>query len=228
MAKIDTWLNNQLPDIKRNLTVEKGLDFLHISTSPTIKKMRPRIGDRQMKKEDRTIPRICGSETLIGCIYGHSGIHRQSMDAGFGEFDWDGTITIYKLNADNFVRPADALVPDASKTKELWIVPYSPETYEVTTRRVGKMIVAHATEEILAGEVIEKNLFYLQVSEPLIVEDEEFVKGLYSFRLDGALFLTSDKKSKPNSIYDVRTIAPDLWNETIAKMKKIHATRVSA
>lgn len=228
MAKIDTWLNNQLPDIKRNLTVEKGLDFLHISTSPTIKKMRPRIGERQMKEEDRTIPRICGSETLVGCIYGHSGIRRQSMDAAFGEFDWDGTITIYKLNADNFVRPGNGLVPDATRTKELWIVPYSPETYEVTTRKVGMMIVAHVTEEVIAGEVIEKNLFYLQVVEPFIVDKEEYPKGLYSFRIDGGLFLTSDKKQKPNPIYDIRTIAPDLWNETIAKMKKIHAQRERA
>jgi len=228
MAKIDTWLNNQLPDIKRNLTVEKGLDFLHISTNATIKKMRPRIGDRQMKEEDRTIPRICGCETLVGCIYGHSGIHRQTMDAAFGEFEWDGIITVYKLEIDNFVRPNDKLVPDAGRTKELWIVPYSPEAYEVKTRKVGRMVVAHATEEADAGEVVQKNLFYLEVGEPFKVEDEVFDIGLYSFRLDGGLFLTSDKKSKPESIYDIRTITPGLWNETIAKMKKIHAMRKSA
>lgn len=225
MGKIEKWVANQLPDIGPQLEVVNGVDFLHISVDAKIKKMRPRIGDRQMKMEDRTIPRICGSETLVGCILGHAGVRAYYLDALFRDKagGWkNGVFTIYRAKVDNFVRPGKKLVADAKLTNELWIVPYAPECYEVEVEPVGQFYLHSTVDRILDGVNTVENVFYLSTYDDIILDDGVTMKvGYYSFGLSGELLLTtaSTMKDVPKAT-DLAPITRTEWTASLQKLKK--------
>lgn len=226
MGKIDKWVANQLPDIRAQLEVVSGVDFLHISTDAKIKKMRPRIGERQMKMEDRTIPRICGSETLVGCILGHAGVRVYFLDALFkGQSDkWkNGVFTIYRARIDEFVRPGKKLVADAKLTKELWIVPYAPESYEVDVEPIGQLFLHSTEDRVELGENVIGNTFYLSTYDDVILDDgvSKLGVGFYRFDLGGPLGLNeySTKKDVPNA-NNIAPISKAEWTASLQKLKK--------
>lgn len=228
MGKIDKWAANQLPDIKRHLEVVSGVDFLHISTDHTIKKMRPRIGDRQMKVEDRTIPRICGSESLVGCILGHAGVRSYYLDklAHATPSQWaNAYFTIYRVKTDSYIRPGKGLVPDAPLTKELWVVPYAPECYEVEVERIGMLYLRGTVGTIDAGMLESVSYFHLNLFDDAILDDEKLPAGYYKFSLNGELAFNtrSTKKDVPNA-YDIAPITRSEWTESLQKLKKVFAS----
>ena len=171
MAKIDTWLSKQLPNIMNNLEVVKKTDFLHISNNSNITKMNPRIGERQMKIEDRTIPRICGCDSLLGCVFGHSGVRENP-----GEF-----FTVYRISGVGVCRPSRDLVPDAHISRELWIPAYGPEALEVYPEKIGSFIVHEVKNVITDGKVdVMDTVLYVKVDSDFMLTNNIAGKGLYS------------------------------------------------
>ena len=71
----DTPFNNYMSSLSdkvvKNVEVipraKKG-PLLHGSLKPITKPFEPRIGNTQAASEDRTVPRICTSVTLLGCF----------------------------------------------------------------------------------------------------------------------------------------------------------------
>lgn len=211
MAKQDTWLKNQLPNIRDNLTAVKGVDFLHISMDSNLKKMQPRIGDRQMKMEDRTIPRICGANTIMGCVYGFAVMHYQVMSIKDNpEKKWNGIFTIYRIPAPIVFQPSTKLVPDAKVTGELWICPFAPEYYELNTERVGKIILVHATDEIVCGAPVHNNTFYVKLDIDARLDSELMPPNFYRFDVEGRLGEFGDEKIQ--RIKNLTTIDAAKWN----------------
>ena len=225
MGSIDKWVANQLPDISPQLEVVSGVDFLHISVDSKIKKMRPRIGERQMKMEDRTIPRICGSETIVGCILGHAGVRTYYLEAMFGDNgnNWkNGVFTIYRAVAKSFVRPGKKLVADAKYTKELWIVPYAPESYEVEFEAIGQFYM-HATVDLVVDGVNTVNTtFYISTSDDMTLDEQRIQPGYYSFELDGELLLTTATTAKDvPKAKNLTSISKAEWTASLQKLKKV-------
>ena len=76
--QLEKYLESLSPDVKKNLkivsTKDLGQDFLlHISPDKLSKVIfTPRIGNRQGRTEDRTVPRITVSPTLLGCHNGYA------------------------------------------------------------------------------------------------------------------------------------------------------------
>lgn len=229
MAKIDTWLANQLPDMRKSMTVLKGVDFLHISTDQAIKKMRPRIGFRQMKVEDRTIPRICGASNLIGCIYGHTAVRHSYVDY-YGANDtskpWNGLFAVYKMPVEAVIKPSKRLVPDGPQTGEIWVVPYAPEMYEIVPSRVGTVLLHSTSSTIVNGAVSIKNVFYLKVDAAFKLTDKNLTPGFYSFELMGDLTAYNGEAMAP--VQSLSTLSAGEWNNALSKLRAVAKERAEA
>ena len=226
MAKIDSWLSNQLPNIRKNLEVVKSCDFIHISTDNSIRKMNPRIGDRQMKTEDRTIPRICGAPTLYGCILGHGALHHYAMQMFHDDkhekvsAKTDGLLTIYRIEQDAVVRPKSKLVPDVKVTGEVWIVPYAPEAYELKPKNIGKLMLAVARNEVVCGISVEINQFYLMLNASLDLTDgQKLTPGFYAFDINGKL--NDFEGERPGKVSNLRTIGSSQWDEALSSINDV-------
>lgn len=218
MPSIETWVDNQPPTKAKSLTIIRGVDFLHISTDHSLKPMTPWISKRQMGTEDRTIPRICGSETVFGCILGHAGVWDNFVSG-------DNTThhpyyTIYRCCVEAYIRPTKKLVPDVVGTRELWIVPYDASTSEVPPVPVGTLLPVRLITEYGIGKVSSKLLFYVKVDSPLTIVDKVVEVGLYSFIADGFLF--TEGSMNPNTVEDFKSITPAQWKEAMKQAKEVN------
>ena len=220
MSKLTNWLLNQSPDNVKQLSIVKGADFLHISSDGKLKPMTPRIGRRQMKDEDRTIPRICGAPHLLGCIYGHSAVHVGVMaESSFDGEDWsldDGSFHIYKIDGDEFISPAKKLVPDVKLTDEIWVVPCSPEYSKATPRKIGRFIPVTVSHSIHLNRTELLNHFYVEVKEPFRLYDDVLQAGYYSFKIEGDL-QPFNGVEKP---FEVKQISTSEWREALTTFIK--------
>ena len=129
--------------VKRNVRVMTPADIgqnylLHISTNNKLKTMSPIIGRRQAKTEDRSVPRITTTPTLLGCMIGYA-----KMDDDFAllgkEKSYLGGLIIYGLEFEAALVPNDKLVFDAERSGESWLVQYSPETAKYEPYEIGKI-----------------------------------------------------------------------------------------
>ena len=115
MAKMDAWLKLQLPKVVSNVTVVTpatlGTDMLlHVSRDPKIKKFTPIVSHRTAANEDRTVARICGAPTVVGCL--------QAYQEQYNDFHRNVGWTIYGIPFDEALQPNGHLVYDATRTGE--------------------------------------------------------------------------------------------------------------
>jgi hypothetical protein len=219
MASIDNWLARQLPDMQKSMTPLSGVDVLHISNDQSLKKMRPRIGFRQMKVEDRTIPRICAASTLLGCIYGHTGVHYMAMDrfVDDGKSTWNGVFAVYRIPVEAVIKPSKKLVPDAPQTGEVWVVPYEPSLYEINPIRIGAMFLHDVLERATNGQKIINNTIFLKVDQPYALEKDKLSPGFYAFDLPGDL--TAYGGNPMEKVVNLRTISASEWKDALSKLR---------
>jgi hypothetical protein len=202
MSRLTTWISKQNPTAAKGMTALKDIDALHISTNPRLGTLVPRIGSRQTKTEDRTIPRICCSETVVGCIYGHSTVRDVSVEKEvFTGTEWQDlqcpVFYIYRLNVEELVRPSKKLVMDAVRTRELWVVPYAPEACAVKPERVGQLLLRKAVDVHDQGRHYQLNTFVMKVVKPIKLEDELLHPGHYQFDLHGSLSVVGGGTTSP-------------------------------
>lgn len=222
MSRLSTWIGKQNPTTAKSMTPIKDVDFLHISTNSNLKNMIPRIGNRQLKGEDRTIPRICGCESIRGCILGHSAVYHMVRDGStFDGVEWsDGEVPmfhIYRANVEEVVRPTKRLVPDVVITKELWVVPFAPEACNLSPEKVGMLLPIETSEVTTLGTQSIKNTFYLYCRVSLKLDDDYLEPGYYSFTMDGDL-TPYPNPGKPHSL---KPITKSDWNEKHSELKRI-------
>lgn len=125
-------------------------DFLHISRNPNIKSMIPRISERQMKREDRTIPRVVGAPTLLGCICGYATM--LDDQGGFKKATrtndvWLNGYYIYEVDYDWRFKPNDKLVPDQSVSDETWLLNYNQDNKEYKPKHIGKFFITQIVQD---------------------------------------------------------------------------------
>ena len=206
------------------MTPLRDLDCLHISTNPRLGKMIPRIGNRQMSSEDRTIPRISCAESIVSCIYGHSDVLQTSVK--FREFSGDAWVDIkvpmfhiYRLNIEEAVRPSKKLVGDAVRTRELWIVPYAPEACNVQPERIGQFIMKNNVDIRTGSSRTITNTFVLKLIVPAKLNDEVLPIGHYQFRIKGSLTALGDNP-EVNEAYDIKSISGVEFATVVKSMSK--------
>lgn len=223
MSRLTNWLDTQHPKIVKSLTPLKDKDILHISTNRFIKEMIPRISTRTIANEDMSMPRICGSESVVGCIYGHGAVGQTTYDHIFkDQVNCEKFKTpifwIYRINIDECVRPTKKLLPDVSKTKELWVVPYAPEAISVKPELIGALIPETITEVITGGESKENTYFYLQLSVPAMLDDKVIDIGCYNFMLEGSL--TNNIEYPRSDVKDFKEISVSKFKTVLNNLKK--------
>ncbi len=222
MSRLTTWIRSQNPKVAKSMTPIKDVDFLHISTNGNLRSMVPRIGQRQLKDEDRTIPRICGCESIKGCILGHSAVyHMVTNGESFDGNAWhEGEVPvfhIYRANVEELVRPTKKLVPDVTVTRELWVVPYSPESCNLKPEKVGMLLPIRTEEVTEMGTKRIVNSFYLYCRVAIQLDDSYLEPGYYSFNMDGDL----TPYPVPGKPYGLTVISVGEWKGKYSELQRV-------
>lgn len=164
LAQLENELLTYSDGVARNLTVvskEKSPtpDLYHISMDPSIKVFCPRISDRQMSTEDRTVPRVVTATSLYGCILAYASAHEDYMKMESKQANkdskWRNGYYIYKLDYQFCLKPTNKLVPDVAFTDETWLVSYSPETKNYPSSRIGKLFITEIKNIIVGDKLPE-------------------------------------------------------------------------
>ena len=138
---IQLFVSEQIPLVKNNVTIVDGATFnkglmYHIGTTDMSNKSYiPRIGERQGKTEDRTVPRVTVAPTLLGCIYGYATVVISGMDNNIAGY------YIHSLPFEYCLKPTKKLVFDQELTNEHWLVRYNKDTTVYKASRIGRVVV---------------------------------------------------------------------------------------
>ena len=135
-----------------------------------IKKFNPRIPDCACASENKTIPRVCFSETVGGCFDAVPITTRNELNAAGEKF------VLYELETSDY--PDDffilnkeivsrKLVPDANTTKECWLIkPISLKGTVCEITNIERDLIfdfssVEASDVVLTAEQINKKLYDL-------------------------------------------------------------------
>lgn len=159
---LEDWLRNLSTKVELNSEVVtpeslQQKHLFHISKDTNVKEFIPRIGDRQGKTEDRTVPRITVAPTLLGCMIGYAGQTHDFFDLpSTGEpqdLKYKGGYKIYAFEFNAAVKPNARLVYDANMSGEHWLVSFSPENSTYKAVSAGKMFYSNMVLTARAGKL---------------------------------------------------------------------------
>ena len=149
------FLDTLSESVKRNVSVITPEDndndgfMLHISKDTKLKSFIPRIGTRQAKTEDRTVPRVTVAPTLLGCLIGYVAAHFDVQELRSNgkkeELNYRGGWAIYGIPFEHALKPTKTMVYDSLNSDEHWLVSYSRETAEMIPEVFGKMFYRSIT-----------------------------------------------------------------------------------
>lgn len=101
----------------------------HISMNPNIKQFTPQVSKRTLDRENRSLPRISTSTSLIGCMNGYQSILPDMEKRSNNNFT--GLYTIYELPFQYAIKPTKRVLPDVNISDEYWLFSWKRETYSV-------------------------------------------------------------------------------------------------
>ena len=186
---IDYWLEQRVPDIKKNLKV---IDFseignlYHLSTFGKIKEFTPRISTgKYLVNEDLTTPRISVSDCLFGCFNGafnpEDDFVNQPVDREYysssSQGKYLGGYYIYSFDYEYAIKPNQKIINDTLFINEYWLVTYNKETIKYVPKIVGKVFVNKITiGESLKGKhrLDKKNVDRGEIEFCLEIDIDDF------------------------------------------------------
>ena len=140
LTDIEEYVANQKPKVRKNIEIVKANPdypyMLHGSVNGNIKEFVPRLAERPGPKEDKTVPRVHVSDSVIGCVEGMNELVWYLM-YGYNAYgsnekvDFKNGWYIYKLPFEYCLKPNEELVYDAGWSNEHWLVPYNKETKKI-------------------------------------------------------------------------------------------------
>lgn len=194
-----------------------GQDYLiHISMDTNIKKFVPFISPRQSPKEDRTMPRVCVSSSLLGAMCGYAGMESDFLNFITGDKattgpTYRGGMKIYTIPFTTALEPGRKLVYDQHHSDEYWLVTYNKETVEYKPEPAGKMFFHSITFVSRDGKPpVSDGMLYVEVTKEdglAFTPDIFLEKGYYIIEGPTPQFTTltySDKTHKKN--YTIKSI----------------------
>ena len=208
----------------KNLTVDTpetlGYEYVFHIAQKRQRLLVPNMSRKAAMSENNTIPRVCCSPTLRGCIQGYSAIIDRihnwiAGDKNKNGDDWKGGLYIHAYKFKAICSPNNKLVFDAKYTDEKWLVAYDPDESEFPVEVVGKIIPLVVRTEPTAGKRPTHFVdCILEVSKIDIPIDEEtsLKKGYYQFT-----YICNENKLTSKIIH-VRSVDNKDW-ETLHKLK---------
>lgn len=217
-----SYVNIQHNHVKENINIQvvskKFPYMLHISTNKNIKTFIPRIGERQASSEDRTIPRLCVADTLLGTMIGYAAMlndfrfHANSIKKKKSIFK--GGYYIYKIPYEACLVPNNKLVYDASASGERWLVNYKKSTSEYKGELIGKIFIKKIEELMVNNKTEISCIMFLEITQPLYFTSDTLLNIGY-YKISGVI--PDMMKSYKKNYYKIEQIN----YEEYAKIKKL-------
>ncbi len=171
--ELTQFLESIAPHQINNMTIveptEKFPVFLHISRDKSIKEFIPVVSPRTVKKEDRSIPRVCTAPHLFGCFVGYSAAH-SDFNAERSPA-WKGGYYIYALPATLAIEPSKKILPDVDYTNERWLVGYNEEHRCIKPTIVGKCFLHSITTVGLNDGHVTDYTLYADIKGGIVGKD---------------------------------------------------------
>lgn len=132
-------MGEQIDQLKLFTAEEVNRPLYHISMNNNIKMFTPQVSNRTLGKENRSVPRISTSTSLIGCLNGYQSI--MSDINGRSPNGFNGLHTVYELPYQYAIKPSKQLLPDVDNSDEYWLISWKKETYATTPSVAAEMFV---------------------------------------------------------------------------------------
>lgn len=196
-----------------------GQDYLiHMSTNTNIKEFSPVIGFRQATTEDRTTPRICVCNTILGCFLAYCGATSDfftNKSTGKKEdFKWKGGWKLYYFDFEYSLLPTKQLVFDVNKTNEHWLVTYNKDTVKYVPKHAANMFYQNIRYVNKSGTHPEpEGTLFLEVKkETGILFSKNIYLSLGYWKVDGPVFepmYNTDVSFKNDRVFNATAISKE-------------------
>lgn len=164
---------------------ELNKPLYHISMNPSIKAFTPQVSSRTLTKENRSIPRISTSTSLIGCMNGYQSVMSDMMNREGKKFN--GLFKVYQLPYQFALRPSKKFLPDVDLTDEFWLFSWKRDTYSVTPEVVAEFTVPKIESTFGNNGRDDVYHLYIHVKQDKLYLDRKHVlqEGYYHVTLKG-------------------------------------------
>lgn len=215
---LTAWLATLPVKTRTGLSVVNEAHVYHISTNPNIKQFIPMVGSRQLPTEDRTVPRVCCAKSVVDAVRGHAAVAGQAI--GRWKAGQVGVFYIYRFPFREYVKPKPSVVPDASLTNELWVVPNDAKTSAFKAEIVGEFIVSAVSEEYEEGELEHSFTIMLHTREPVRLCGNSFLNGYGKIELEREAPINAPVRSNGHAVEEMIPISADEYQTVFSKLVK--------
>lgn len=212
--EIIEYLSALLGDAVSELTLfsagEVNRPLYHVSMNPNVKIFSPKVSSRTLSSEDRSVPRVSTSTSLIGCLNGYQSMFTDM--AGRERKNFTGLYTVYELPYQYAVKPSKKLLSDVETSDEYWLVSWKKETYSIRPNTVCEFTIPQVqTTYGSDGEDQRVTMFLKVLGESLyLTHDIKLVKGYYEITLRNYDY---DYPLENNNKIEVKEITENDYNK---------------
>lgn len=179
------YIKLQHTKVRSNTEVVSAADLgqdwmLHLDKS-TPPAFVPRIGTSFSDDEDRTLPRVTVSDSVLGCIIGY---YRFIDDFLSVNEDDNNGYYINMLPFEYCLKPNAKLVPYAEHANEHWLLGYNKETLKYKPRTVGKLFISEMglKRNDKSKQHLIRCTFFIEINEDVSIlfsKNKQLTKGYY-------------------------------------------------
>lgn len=208
------YLSALLGDAVSELTLfsagEVNRPLYHVSMNPNVRIFSPKVSSRTLSSEDRSVPRVSTSTSLIGCLNGYQSMFTDM--AGRERKNFTGLYTVYELPYQYAVKPSKKLLSDVETSDEYWLVSWKKETYSIKPNTVCEFTIPQVqTTYGSDGEDQRVTMFLKVLGESLyLTHDIKLVKGYYEITLRNYDY---DYPLENNNKIEVKEITENDYNK---------------
>ena len=212
--EIIKYLSALLGDSVSELTLfsagEVNRPLYHVSMNPNVRIFSPKVSSRTLSSEDRSVPRVSTSTSLIGCLNGYQSMFTDM--AGRERKNFTGLYTVYELPYQYAVKPSKKLLSDVETSDEYWLVSWKKETYSIRPNTVCEFTIPQIqTTYGSDGEDQRVTMFLKVLGESLyLTHDIKLVKGYYEITLRNYDY---DYPLENNNKIEVKEITENDYNK---------------
>lgn len=212
--EIIEYLSALLGDAVSELTLfsagEVNRPLYHVSMNPNVRIFSPKVSSRTLSSEDRSVPRVSTSTSLIGCLNGYQSMFTDM--AGRERKNFTGLYTVYELPYQYAVKPSKKLLSDVETSDEYWLVSWKKETYSIRPNTVCEFTIPQVqTTYGSDGEDQRVTMFLKVLGESLyLTHDIKLVKGYYEITLRNYDY---DYPLENNNKIEVKEITENDYNK---------------
>lgn len=208
---LEPLIGEGINDLTLYTSGEVNRPLYHVSMNPNIPAFTPKVSRRTLSSEDRSLPRISTSTSLIGCMNGYQSMV-SDMD-GREAKKFTGIFKVYSLPYQYAIKPSKRLLADVDNSDEYWLISWKKETYSTVPVMVADFTIPKI-ESVYGSDGIDKtfHVFIKVLNDALYLDHErKLTKGCYHVTLRGYNF---KYPLRNNQLITVEPISENDYNRT--------------